>query len=226
VDLELHPADNISEESITFTNERGQRERVRLHDYERVYSVPGLYEDVLLNYLNFASPEFLAELLAKSYPLESLRILDLAAGNGLAGEALFKRGSEYIIGADACAQAAPAAARDYPSVYQEYITVYADDPRLIQAVKEHKLNTLHCVGALGTITVEQFQHLWAAFPVESILSVTCDDLSVLDNPFAAYFKRSAAAGELRIIKCEQFQHRQLMNGDPFIATAVIAEKLR
>ena len=44
------------EESITLVSE-GRTEKIRLHDYEKLYSIPGLYEAVIYEQLQCNSPQ-------------------------------------------------------------------------------------------------------------------------------------------------------------------------
>lgn len=82
------------------------REKVLLHDYQRFYEIPGLYEEVLYNRLKCCSPQILCDLLgnamASSKEHDSpLRVLDFRAGNGVAGEQFKENiGCETIVGVD------------------------------------------------------------------------------------------------------------------------------
>ncbi len=75
--------------SVTFAG--GRRRRIGLHDYDRIYAVPGLYEAVVQDRLECASPAKLAEVLLSVAEQQRraphlLRVLDLGAGNGMVGE--------------------------------------------------------------------------------------------------------------------------------------------
>ncbi len=81
-------------------------ETVRLHDYPRLYAVPGLYEHVVQELLGCRSPQVAADGLA--HALERLGLdpadvplLDLGAGTGLVGELVRGLGATTVIGLDA-----------------------------------------------------------------------------------------------------------------------------
>jgi hypothetical protein len=71
----------------------GQREEIHLHDYARIYTVPGLYEDVVQDLLQCRSPTVavggvIAAAAELGRDIVTLRVLDLGAGVGLIGELL------------------------------------------------------------------------------------------------------------------------------------------
>jgi len=65
VELETSPGRDQTEESLVVTHPDGGSERFRLHEYERVYAIAGLYEEVVQRRLQCASPSKLAELLVR-----------------------------------------------------------------------------------------------------------------------------------------------------------------
>ncbi len=101
------------------------KEKVRLHDYERIYEVPGLYEQVVYERLKCQSPSRVSEVLLSSVSqsdqrLSELRVLDLGAGNGIVGEQLKKHGVSRLIGVDIIPEAQVATERDRPGVYDAF----------------------------------------------------------------------------------------------------------
>src|SRR3954466_7232239 len=71
----------------------GRTRKVRFHDYDEIYKVPGLYEFLFYERLECCSPEVVVGLLADEITAEAvdpstLRVLDLGAGNGMVGEEL------------------------------------------------------------------------------------------------------------------------------------------
>jgi hypothetical protein len=71
---------------------KGCSEKIRLHDYEKFYKVPGLYEEVLYEHLQCSSPQVLCSMLKieieKSKESTELQVLDIGAENGMVGECL------------------------------------------------------------------------------------------------------------------------------------------
>ena len=99
---------------------------VHLHEYERVYAVPGLYEHVVQELLQCRSPQVAAEGLmraAASLGLEpgSMTVLDVGAGTGLVGELVRRSGVANVVGVDSLSAARTACLRDRPGVYAEYV---------------------------------------------------------------------------------------------------------
>jgi tRNA A58 N-methylase Trm61 len=108
-----------------FITENGQERRLKLHDYGEVYRIPGLYHYLALEKLDYRSPEVMSELFVehlndRGESIQDLRLLELGAGSGLFGQTITKLGIDSIIGIDIVPEAAEAAQRDYPGVYQDY----------------------------------------------------------------------------------------------------------
>lgn len=102
-----------------YLGDRGSREKVRLHDYDRIFEVPGLYEQVVYGRLKCQSPATVVDVLryatSQSHQrLNELRVLDLGAGNGMVGEELRKQGVSRLIGVDIISEARAATERDRP----------------------------------------------------------------------------------------------------------------
>lgn len=160
------------EERLTVHFEDGRREEMRLHEYGLVYAVPGLYEDVVQRQLECASPSELAGALAEEVEadrssLSDLRVLDVGAGNGVVGEELRERGLHApLIGLDTEPEAAPAAHRDRPGLYAQYLVGGLEDFSIGALVDEHGLNCLVGAGALGLghVSAASFDEAWRAFP--------------------------------------------------------------
>ena len=134
----------------------GTTRKIRFHDYHEIYSVPGLYEFLFYEHLECCSPQVVCGLLedalkAAGAPPETLRVLDLGAGNGMVGEELAELGAEMITGVDLLPEAAAAAERDRPGVYDDYLVL--DLAELSDArrreLRERSFNALVSVAALG-----------------------------------------------------------------------------
>jgi DNA-binding NarL/FixJ family response regulator len=73
----------------------GQRE-IRFHDYDEIYQVQGLYQQVFYDRLKCTSPVKVATIESAVRQSQDnfteLRVLDLGAGNGMMGEELKKHG--------------------------------------------------------------------------------------------------------------------------------------
>lgn len=234
VELDGSAGRNQEEEALVVRFEDGREERMRLHEYDRVYAIPGLYEEVVQRQLECYSPRVLADALIDAAQSESvvaadLRVFDLAAGNGVTGEQLAQRGVTELVGSDNAPVAREAAERDRPGLYSEYVVGDIDDtPQLLQLVGSHQLNALVCAGALGLghITAASFDRLWSAFPPGALFS-TClhEDLAEPDgSDFGEYLAQLDAGEEADILSRERFRHRLLMNGDAVHYVAVAVRK--
>lgn len=157
-DLALPPADltlpQNEEWFVVRTN--GAWKRLRVHDYAELFSTPGLYEYLLGDVLKCDSPGTIRGLLDRALresgqSAKDLRVLDLGAGNGMVGEELASLGARELVGVDIIEEAAEAARRDRPEVYDEYVV--GDITRLGDVEKRElasrRLNCMTCVAALG-----------------------------------------------------------------------------
>ena len=153
---------------------------MRLHDYDRVYAVPGLYEEVVQHQLACASPAKIAEVLMRvagrgARPARLLRVLDLGAGNGIVGEELRAHGVEVLAGTDSAANARDAANRDRPGLYTSYVVGDTSGvPELGTLVRELGINCIVCAGALGFEHIEahSFAELWELLPAGAMFALT------------------------------------------------------
>jgi hypothetical protein len=234
-EVELQPGRDQTEESLVVRHADGTTDEFRLHEYERVYAVPGLYEEVVQRRLLSASATILAERLvgcaagAGTAPGD-LAVFDLGAGNGVSGEELRARGVGTIVASDGIAEAREAAARDRPGLYAEYLVGDTDDlPQVPELIRVHGLNALVCAGALGLghITADSFHRLWTAFAPGAFLSVSLhEDLAVPGGSdfgdYLAGFEERADGGE--ILVREPFRHRLTMAGEPITYVAIVARK--
>lgn len=230
VQLDAESDQSQDEEAFVVTFADGRSERMRVHDYDRVYAIPGLYEEIVQRRLQCQSPTKVADIIVRAAQLgerdvRSLRVLDVGAGNGVVGELLRDRGVELQVGADIAA-ARDAAERDRPGLYAEYlIGDLADHPRVPGAIDEHRLNALVAVGALGMghISAESFDAAWRRFPSGAWLAVTLPEELV--DPGTSDFGDSLAAemsaGRLEVVERERYRHRLLMDGSEVFYVAIV-----
>ena len=134
----------------------GSTERIRFHDYDRIYSIPGLYEHLFYDKLECCSPETVRNLLqeqlaTRGHDPATLDVLDLGAGNGMVGEQLAELGVGSLVGIDLLPEAAAAAKRDRPGLYRDYFVVdltdLSDADR--RELTARRFNCLVTVAALG-----------------------------------------------------------------------------
>jgi hypothetical protein len=228
------PIDQDHEWCLVHRN--GGTHRIRFHDYAEIYSIPGLYEHLFYERLECCSPEAVVALLAHELREEavasgSLRALDLGAGNGMVGEELNGIGVETVVGVDLLDEAAAAAQRDRPGVYDSYLTLDLTDPAPHQrdALRGFGFNCLACVAALGfgdippAVFRAAFELLapgaWVAFNIKE------DFLHRRDGTgFAGLIAELVDTGALEIRARHAYRHRLSTSGRPLIYVAMVGRK--
>jgi hypothetical protein len=216
----------IGSERISVYHEGGKIEEVALHDYERVYALPGVYEQIVQEDLGCRSPAHVAAMLAGA--LDALgrdpadtRVIDVAAGNGVSGEALRAAGMDPVLGTDIVASARAAALRDRPGVYGEYLTL--DLTALTAAQAEHlrslRANALTCVAPVGTVPSTVPPQVIAAgcraLEGEPLVVTLYDPRFGEPDPLDERFFETELGAEATLLDHERYLHRFLVTGAPF-----------
>ncbi len=238
--IALPPADLLltQDEEWCVVRLNGQWREIRLHDYDELFSVPGLYERLIYDILKCDSPVrvrklFAAELAASGTRAGTLRALDIGAGNGMVGEELADMGVEFIVGVDIIEAAAEATQRDRPGIYANYHVV--DMTRLSQSDRRelagYGLNCLTCVAAIGfgDIPTKAFAAAynliepggWIAFNIKATF-LHEDDKS----GFARLIRSMMADKTLEVRETQHYQHRIGTNRQPIPYVAIVGNKRR
>jgi len=81
------------DEAYFYLQGSGGQRKIRFHDYDEIYQVQGLYEQLFYDCLKCTSPLKVATILESAVKqsrdnFTELRVLDLGAGNGMMGEEL------------------------------------------------------------------------------------------------------------------------------------------
>jgi len=215
----------------------GNKKKIRFHDYDQIYRVPGLYEQVFYDRLKCNSPVKVAEILKSAIAqsdefFTELRVLDLGAGNGLMGEALKKYGVARMVGVDIIDEARIAADRDRPYLYDSYyVTDFCGLTETERAeFRSWSLNCLTTVAALGfgdippKAFIEAFNILqapgWIGFNIkETFLSE--DD----ESGFSQLIRALIFSRYLNIYHLERYRHRLSIEGEPLYYYAIAAKKI-
>jgi predicted TPR repeat methyltransferase len=222
-----------------FIHENGESRKIRFHDYHKVFSVPGLYEHLFHDRLDCKSPEVVCDLLNEEVAehegeyVSALNVLEIGSGNGVVGEQLRQMGVRKLVGVDIIDEAADAAQRDRPGIYDEYhvadLTELSASTR--ESLQSEEFNCLVTVAALGfgDLPPEAFSEAynmvapggWVAFNIKedfvdgsdstgfSDLIQSCDEAKVFD-----------------IRRKRRYRHRYSTSGDPLHYVAFVAQKLR
>lgn len=224
-----------NEEFFTLVTEN-RSQRLRIHDYDEVYKIPGLYEEVVYDYLKCDSPRMVCSLLEQEInaardPKNEMRVLDFGAGNGISGECLAdKFDCGALIGLDIVPEAQEAARRDRPEIYNDYYVMDLSEPSKndLKILEKWDFNVLLTIAALGygDIPTQGFINAfnlvenngWVAFNIKDRFMSDEDDTGYHDT-------LNAMMGDsLEVLKIEHYCHRLSMSGDPLHYYAVVGRK--
>jgi 2-polyprenyl-3-methyl-5-hydroxy-6-metoxy-1,4-benzoquinol methylase len=216
----------------------GAWRQIRFHDYDELYSVPGLYEKIIYDILRCNSPHVVrslleAELSDAATPADELRVLDLGAGNGIVGEELADLGARFIVGVDIIEEAAKATRRDRSGLYDHYhvVDITDLDERQRRELTTYRFNTLTCVAALGFGDIPPRAFVaaynlirpggWIAFNIKE------DFLSNGDRSgFARLIQAMAENGTLELRQRRRYPHRLATDRHPLHYVAIVGIKRR
>lgn len=212
------------------------RERIRIHEYDRVYDVPGLYEEVVYNKLQCDSPKVITDLLTESMKTHGdhqtpLRVLDFGAGNGIVGECLQEAVEpETIVGVDIIPEAKTAVERDRPDIYDGYYVmdlseVDEDDK---QKLGQWNFNALVTVAALGfgDIPTQAFVNAFNLIENNSWVVFNIKDRFFSEDDKTGYNEtlQQMIGNSLKVVEKHHYCHRLSMSGAPLHYYAVIGRK--
>lgn len=215
----------------------GQWKKIRFHDYHDVYKVPGLYETIFYRTLRCNSPGRMSGLLAEAMTelnidVDKLRIFDLGAGNGMAGEALQGIGGRKIVGVDLLTEARDAALRDRPWVYDHYVV--ADLTNMTQEQEEffksYRFNVLCTVAALGfgDIPPVAFTNAFNFISNDGLVAfnIKGEFIKSTGGSFAQLIKRMIEEEIIEIEVYKRYQHRLSIAGLPLYYVGIVARKCK
>ena len=229
---------DLSQDEAYFTlvEANGVETKLRFHDYDAIYSIQGLYEQLFYDRLKCQSPEKVVNILhyamsGEPWLFNELRVLDLGAGNGMVGEVLQKRGVARMVGVDISAPAAMAVNRDRPGIYDEYYAI--DMSKMTDAQREDlaawRFNCMVSVAALGLgdIPVRVFAEAynlvedggWVVFNIKETFLDKSDT-----SGFSVFIKNLILSEYLDIYHMERYRHRLSINGQPLYYFGVACRK--
>ncbi len=230
-ELVAQPDDpQIGSELIRVRYDDGAEEELRLHDYGRLYALPGVYEQIVQERLGCRSPQQLATMLGEvvdrlGWDRRTVRAIDIAAGNGVSGEALAAAGLHPVLGTDIVPSARAAAQRDRPGVYDEYLTLdlLALSPVQRSAIAGLHAKLLSCVAPVGAQSSElPPEALIAAASLldrDGLVAYMHDPVSGPDQVTGALWRRSGIEAEEQARV--RYLHRYTVNGEPFEMDGVV-----
>lgn len=213
-------------------------QRFRFHDYDAIYSVPGLYERIFYRALKCNSPRRVVGMLDgvltdNGVSPSKLRVLDVGAGNGMVGSCLREMGVSRAVGVDIIPEAAAAAERDRPGVYDAYHIV---DLTELAAMTDcglacERFNLIITVAALGFGDIPPLAFAralslaepgaWVAFNIKQTFLDRQDD-----SGFARLIRRLIDDGTLRQHAMRRYLHRMSASGERLFYVAMVVQKTR
>lgn len=215
----------------------GEWRRIRLHAYDELYSVPGLYEKVIYEILGCRSPRVVRNLLDEhlrdAKAKTNLRVLDLGAGNGIMAEEMRELGAEFVVGADIIPEAAMAAERDRPTAYDAYhiadFTDLGDEDR--KKLEGYKLDCLTCVAALGfgDIPPKAFATAYNFIAPNGWIAFNIKESFLSDRDSSGFSKLVGFMedeGVYVVDRKKRYEHRKSTDGDPIPYVALVGRKQR
>lgn len=232
----LGTTDLRQDEVYFYLQQSDNKRKIRFHDYDELYKLPGLYEQLFYDRLKCQSPQKVAEILMDSvaqsnHNFTQLRILDFGAGNGMMGDALKKYGVSRLVGVDIIAEARQATERDRPGMYDAYYV--ADFCNLDQDRREEiaswSFDCLTTVAALGfgdippRAFIEAFNIIqsqgWVAFNIKETFLDTSDN-----SGFSRMMRELIFSEFLDLYHLERYRHRYSMEGEPLYYFAIAGRK--
>jgi SAM-dependent methyltransferase len=214
----------------------GDKIKLKFHDYDKIYNIPGLYEQLFYDRLKCTSPNKVADILKKAVDQSNedffgLRVLDLGAGNGMVGEALKKYGVSRLVGVDIIPEAKQAMERDRPQYYDAY---YISDFCNIESdaydeFVSWSLDCLTTVAALGfgDIPPKAFMNAFNIINQKGWIGFNIKE-SFLDERDQSGFSRMIRdlilSKYLDIYHLERYQHRLSIDGNPLFYFAIAGKK--
>jgi predicted TPR repeat methyltransferase len=231
-------SDNLDQDEEWFEIKReGETTRLRLHDYNKIFKYPGLYEGVVYDHLKCNSPEVVCGLLNKELggwmeDQEELHVLDLGAGNGMVGEQLQEYAEiDTLVGVDIFPEAKAATERDRPGLYDHYCVTDLCEKQGVKKIANMGVdyNLMVTVAALGygDIPVEAFLNAYNVLEEGSLVAFNIKDRFMSDQDDTGYNDtiQSMCQDSFEVLHTQKYQHRLSLAGDPLEYVAVVGKKI-
>lgn len=213
-----------------------ERRRIRFHDYNEIYDVPGFYEHLFYDKLECASPKVVRKLVNevltdRNMGADQLSVLDVGAGNGMVAEELVDLGVGSVVGVDIIPEAAAAAERDRPGVYDDYrvvdlTDVPPEDDKFFQSVGFTGMTTVAALG-FADIPPNAFAQAYNYVKDDGLVAFTIKESFVSDQDqsgFSRLIKQMVQNGIIKELAEERYRHRLAVSGEPLYYLAYVAEK--
>jgi osmoprotectant transport system ATP-binding protein len=216
----------------------GRWERIRFDDYDRIFSLPGLYEQLFHDVLRCTSPRqatrlFDSVLQEQNLPATHLSLLDLNAGNGAVAEEMRRLGVGSVVGVDRVRAARDAADRDRWGMYDDYLTtdLSAPSPEEARRLIAHDPDVLTVVSTFGfdDVPPTTFATAFNAIRTPGWVVLNLRD-AFLNKPgmgrgLERLFRDLTDRRLVRIEASKRYVHRLDANGRKVECVAIVARKL-
>lgn len=179
-------------------------------------------------------PDQIASMLADAadeagWARDTVRVIDVAAGNGVSGEALKLRGLAPVLGTDIAPEARAAALRDRPEVYGRYLTLdlLALSPEQEAAVRSLRANALACVAPVGSGPAQLPARALAAaarlLSDDALVAYMHDPMFGDEDEVSAELWAAELGSERRpeLLERRRYLHRYTVSGRPFEMDGVV-----
>jgi len=213
-----------------------KKRRIRFHDYNEVFGIPGLYEKLFYDTLECCSPSYVVNLLEDvanewDADLKRFNVLDVGAGNGMVGDELRHRGVHKVVGVDIIDEAREATLRDRPGIYEDYhvtdLTHLSETDE--KELRQYNINCLITVAALGYGDIPPQAFLKAldliSTPAWLAFNIKEDFLHESDQSGFSQLIRKLIHQDYIQPQCyRRYRHRISIAGKPLYYVAMIAKK--
>jgi SAM-dependent methyltransferase len=235
--IHLPDVENVAQgKEFLFLERDGRKEKIEFHDYDRIYEIPGLYEYLFYEQYKCNSPEVVCGLLKKHIEQddqanEQLVALDIGAGNGMVGEQLADLGAKVIVGIDIIGEAAQAAQRDRPGIYDAYhVADLTDMPSDMEtSLEKIDFNCMTVVAALGfsDIPTDAFASGYNLVSPQGWVAFNIKEDFVCEKDQSGFCKLIGCLedqGVMEIRERLRYRHRFCQDGTPLYYYAVVGKK--
>jgi hypothetical protein len=221
-------------EYVVLRTGTSDEEIVHLHDYERIYRVPWLYEHIVQELLGCRSPQTAVDGLARALTRlridpEGIVLLDLGAGTGIVGELAHQLGVRTLIGMDSLGAGRTACLRDRPFLYRDYLVgdLAAPAAGLLVRLRRHRPTALISAGAFGGTHAPPAALLnaLALLPTGAPVVFTIDERWMRTggpDGFRTPVNQLLTSGRLRLLERSRFEHRLSTAGHPIHYELIVA----
>ena len=224
------------DEAYFYLQGSGGQRKIKFHDYDEIYQVQGLYEQVFYDRLKCTSPGKVTSILESSVKqsednFTELRVLDFGAGNGMMGEELKEHGVSRLIGVDILPEAYEATVRDRPGLYDAY---YVEDFTNLTKETNDDIASWQCdcmvtVAALGfgDIPIKAFIEAYNIIKAEGWIAFNIKESffdEIDESGFSKMIRGLIFSQYLDVYHIERYRHRLSIDGEPLYYFAIAGRK--